>query len=92
MKEKPILLKIAPDLHEQQLDIISIVKSSKIEGVIATNTTIDRKGLKSFDLAEEKGGLSGNLNASKYRSIGFLSKTRRFPYYWCWRNYSIQDA
>jgi len=45
---KPILLKIAPDLtNEQLLDIIDIVTVTKIDGVIATNTTISREGLKS---------------------------------------------
>lgn len=43
---KPILLKIAPDLTDSQLDdIIDIVKSTKIDGVVATNTTISREGL-----------------------------------------------
>ena len=58
---KPILLKIAPDLSDNQLlDIIEIVAETKIDGVIATNTTIERKHLKSILIAtEEKGGLSG---------------------------------
>ncbi|HER40811.1 MAG TPA: quinone-dependent dihydroorotate dehydrogenase, partial [Salinimicrobium catena] len=44
--QKPILLKIAPDLtNAQLLDIIEIVKETGIAGVIATNTTIERKGL-----------------------------------------------
>lgn len=44
--QKPILLKIAPDLTDSQLDdIIDIVKSTKIDGVVATNTTISREGL-----------------------------------------------
>jgi dihydroorotate dehydrogenase len=43
-KQKPILLKIAPDLTESQLDdIIEIVQETKIAGVIATNTTISRR-------------------------------------------------
>ena len=43
---KPILLKIAPDLTDEQLlDIIEIVKETNIAGVIATNTTINRDGL-----------------------------------------------
>ncbi|MGD9489127.1 MAG: quinone-dependent dihydroorotate dehydrogenase [Calditrichaceae bacterium] len=60
---KPILLKIAPDLTDRQLDdIIEIVKTTGIEGVIATNTTIKRNGLKTD--AEKivrigDGGLSG---------------------------------
>jgi dihydroorotate dehydrogenase len=41
---KPILLKIAPDLSNEQLDdIIEIVQETKIAGVIATNTTINRQ-------------------------------------------------
>jgi dihydroorotate dehydrogenase len=59
---KPILLKIAPDLSNEQLDdIIDIVKRTGIDGVIATNTTIDRSTLKSQKQAVEAGagGLSG---------------------------------
>lgn len=56
---KPILLKIAPDLTDDQLlDIIDIVNTTKIAGVIATNTTISRDGLQS-DNKTETGGLSG---------------------------------
>ncbi|WKK65076.1 quinone-dependent dihydroorotate dehydrogenase [Lutimonas zeaxanthinifaciens] len=56
---KPILLKIAPDLTDDQLkDIIDIVSSTKIAGVIATNTTISREGLES-EHKDETGGLSG---------------------------------
>jgi len=58
-KQKPILLKIAPDLTDEQLlDIIDIVNETKIAGVIATNTTISREGLQSENKAE-MGGLSG---------------------------------
>lgn len=60
---KPILLKIAPDLTDSQLDdIIEIVDTTKIEGVIATNTTIDRSGLKTDKSTVQNigdGGLSG---------------------------------
>ncbi|PRP67086.1 quinone-dependent dihydroorotate dehydrogenase [Nonlabens agnitus] len=58
---KPILLKIAPDLtNDQLMDIIGIVEDTNIDGVIATNTTIERKDLKSdFNLQKEAGGLSG---------------------------------
>jgi dihydroorotate dehydrogenase len=73
-KPKPILLKIAPDLTEEQLmDIIDIVISSKIAGVIATNTTISREGLSSTH-KEEAGGLSGKpLTKSSTEVIRFLS-------------------
>ena len=63
VKRKPILLKIAPDLTDDQLnDIIDIVKESKIDGVIATNTTIVRAPLKTSATEIEAigaGGLSG---------------------------------
>jgi dihydroorotate dehydrogenase len=62
-KDKPIFLKIAPDLSHQQLDeIIEIVINTHISGVIATNTTISREGLKESkeDIDEfGQGGLSG---------------------------------
>ncbi len=58
---KPILLKIAPDLSDSQLDdIIEIVANTKIDGVIATNTTLSRIGLVgSSELTNQAGGLSG---------------------------------
>ena len=60
---KPLLLKIAPDLTTEQLDdIVSIVKEINLDGLIATNTTIDRSGLNtSVEKIEEigAGGLSG---------------------------------
>jgi dihydroorotate dehydrogenase len=60
-RQKPILLKIAPDLTDTQLlDIIGIVQDTAIDGVIATNTTLSREGLKSDSaLVEQAGGLSG---------------------------------
>ena len=60
-KQKPILLKIAPDLTDEQLDdVIEIVLSTKIAGLIATNTTLSREGLLSEDtLKAQQGGLSG---------------------------------
>lgn len=60
---KPILLKIAPDLTDGQLDdIISIVHETAIQGIVATNTTIDRSSLNTPPSEVEKigaGGLSG---------------------------------
>ena len=79
---KPILLKIAPDLTDEQLlDIIDIVKTTQIAGVIATNTTISREGLKSENRAEA-GGLSGKpLKDRSTEVIRFLSvkSNRAFP-------------
>jgi dihydroorotate dehydrogenase len=62
-KPKPILLKIAPDLTDGQLDdILEIVDATQITGVIATNTTIDRTGLNTSEKEVDAigaGGLSG---------------------------------
>jgi dihydroorotate dehydrogenase len=76
ISNKPLFLKIAPDLTETQLDeIVDIVIASRFTGIIATNTTIERSGLKE---SKEKvkamgaGGLSGepillkSVNVVKY--------------------------
>ena len=58
-KQKPILLKIAPDLNNSQLDeIIELVKITSIDGVIASNTSVTRDNLLSEN-KKEMGGLSG---------------------------------
>lgn len=79
---KPILLKIAPDLTDSQLlDIIDIVNTTKIAGVIATNTTISREGLVSSDKGET-GGLSGKpVKDRSTEVIRFLSdkSNKSFP-------------
>ena len=81
-KQKPILLKIAPDLTDDQLlDIIGIVNDTKIAGVIATNTTISREGLTSENKVEV-GGLSGKpLTKRATEVIRFLSEksNQSFP-------------
>jgi dihydroorotate dehydrogenase len=74
---RPILLKIAPDLTNSQLDdIIEIVMETKIAGVIATNTTISRDDLLSSEnLKKESGGLSGKpLTARSTEVIRYLSE------------------
>lgn len=61
--QKPILLKIAPDLTNEQLDdIVEIVQETQIDGLISSNTTIDRSALKTDPKKVEEigaGGLSG---------------------------------
>lgn len=61
--QKPVLLKIAPDLNNDQLDdIVDLVDETKIDGIIATNTTIARNGLATEAKILENigaGGLSG---------------------------------
>lgn len=92
---KPILLKIAPDLsNEQLLDIIDIVEDTKIDGVIATNTTISREDLESENKTET-GGLSGKpLTKRSTEVISFLrqnSKTK-FPIIGVGGIHSADDA
>lgn len=94
-KTKPILLKIAPDLTDEQLlDIIDIVNDTKIAGVIATNTTIAREGLKS-DNQKETGGLSGKpLSKRSTEVIRFLAEksNKSFPIIGVGGIHSAKDA
>lgn len=74
---RPILLKIAPDLTNEQLDdILAIVFQTKIAGIIATNTTLSRAGLTSAsDLVGQAGGLSGRpLTSRSTAVITYLSE------------------
>jgi dihydroorotate dehydrogenase len=83
---KPVLLKIAPDLNNEQLnDVVSILKETKTDGVIATNTTNSREGL---DTSTETistiglGGLSGKpLTQRSTEVISFLRQAlgKDFP-------------
>jgi dihydroorotate dehydrogenase len=72
-KQKPILLKIAPDLSFEQLDdIVEIVQNTKIAGVIATNTTISRENLKTDKSIVESigaGGVSGKPLKDKSTAV-----------------------
>lgn len=92
---KPILLKIAPDLTDEQLlDIIEIVQETHIAGVIATNTTISREGLVS-DNKKETGGLSGKpLKNRSTEVIRFLSEksNHAFPIIGVGKIFSETDA
>ncbi|WP_310379795.1 quinone-dependent dihydroorotate dehydrogenase [Flavobacterium sp.] len=92
---KPILLKIAPDLtNEQLLDIIDIIKETKIAGVIATNTSIAREGLQSENKTET-GGLSGKPLAKRSTEvIRFLSEksNKAFPIIGVGGIHSPEDA
>ncbi|MEQ1584709.1 MAG: quinone-dependent dihydroorotate dehydrogenase [Cyclobacteriaceae bacterium] len=76
-KPKPVLLKIAPDLNEAQLnDVVEILLETKTDGVIATNTTISRKALttdKEQVSSIGNGGLSGKpLTKRSTEVISFL--------------------
>ena len=94
---RPILLKIAPDLTNEQLDdIIEIVKETGIAGVIATNTTISRDGLYAPEnLKGEMGGLSGKpLTKRSTEVIRYLSEKsgKAFPIIGVGGIHSAQDA
>jgi dihydroorotate dehydrogenase len=98
-KPKPILLKIAPDLTDSQLDdIIDIVKTTKIAGVIATNTTISREGLNYTKEEIGKigmGGLSGKpLTKRSTEVIRYLKQKsgNAFPVIGVGGIHSAEDA
>lgn len=70
---KPLLLKIAPDLSQEQIDdVIDLALEIKLDGLVATNTTIDRSGLQTPDAelsAIGAGGLSGKPITQKSTAI-----------------------
>jgi dihydroorotate dehydrogenase len=73
-KRVPLAVKIAPDLTEEQIDIIAeVLPRHGIDGVIATNTTLSREAVQGQKYAEEAGGLSGApLHARSLEVIGRL--------------------
>ncbi len=61
LAHKPILIKIAPDLTEEEVkELAATFNELKVEGVIATNTTVSREAVEGLPYAEEVGGLSGS--------------------------------
>ncbi|UKM64759.1 quinone-dependent dihydroorotate dehydrogenase [Flavobacteriaceae bacterium GSB9] len=98
-KQKPILLKIAPDLNDTQLDeIVDLVMSTKLDGVIASNTSTDRSGLKvPKERLEEigNGGLSGQpIKEKSTRVIKYLAgkSNKAFPIIGVGGIHSAEDA
>jgi len=94
---RPILLKIAPDLSNEQLDdILEIVQQTGIAGIVATNTTISRENLVSDDnLKKETGGLSGKpLTKRSTEVIAYLAKKSKgaFPIIGVGGIHSAEDA
>lgn len=69
-KYVPILVKIAPDLTDQEIvDMSNSLINAKIDGVIATNTTLDRTEVLGQQYAEEMGGLSGAVLTAKSQVV-----------------------
>tara|TARA_B110000238_G_C16105637_1_gene430283 strand:- start:1345 stop:1857 length:513 start_codon:yes stop_codon:yes gene_type:complete len=98
-QQRPILLKIAPDLNTVQLDeIIELVAVTKIDGVIASNTSTNREGLKATKERLDvigNGGLSGKPVADRStKVIKYLSDNSKksFPIIGIGGIHSSQDA
>ncbi|WP_282043217.1 quinone-dependent dihydroorotate dehydrogenase [Winogradskyella flava] len=98
-KQKPILLKIAPDLNDGQLDeIVDLVKETNLDGVIASNTSTDREGLKTSQKRLEdigNGGLSGQpIKSKSTRVIKYLAdkSNKAFPIIGVGGIHSAEDA
>lgn len=97
--QKPIVLKIAPDLNNEQLDeIIEVVAETKIDGVIASNTSVSRENLKVSKAeldAIGNGGVSGKPVTDKSTAvIKYLSEhsNKAFPIIGVGGIHSAQDA
>ncbi len=95
IKAKPILIKISPDLSKENLlEIVDLAISLKIDGIIATNTTINRDNLTSKNI-NESGGLSGKPIANKSNEvIRFISdkSNRKIPIIGVGGIHSAKDA
>ncbi|MBB1350081.1 MULTISPECIES: quinone-dependent dihydroorotate dehydrogenase [unclassified Pseudoalteromonas] len=75
-KQVPMLVKIAPDLDQIQIEQVSeSLLNNKIDGVIATNTTLERAAVMGQQYAEEAGGLSGH--PVRMRSTEIVSELKR---------------
>ena len=69
-KYVPLVIKISPDLTRDELEqMCEIFISEKIDGIVATNTTIHRDGIESSPLATETGGLSGKPLAMRSTEV-----------------------
>jgi dihydroorotate dehydrogenase len=97
--QKPILLKIAPDLNNNQLDeIVQLVADTNLDGVIASNTSTDRSGLKASKAQLEaigNGGLSGQpIKDKSTKVIKYLAdkSNKAFPIIGVGGIHSAEDA
>jgi dihydroorotate dehydrogenase len=67
---RPLALKVAPDLDDNQVAVIAdLLREYRIDGLIATNTTLDRSAVAGHPLAAEAGGLSGEALKERSRDI-----------------------
>ena len=95
-KYVPLVVKIAPDLSDGELkNIAEVLLAEKIDGVIATNTTLSRKGVSGSPFAKEAGGLSGKpLTECSTEIIGKLALLlqNQIPIIGCGGVFSAQDV
>ena len=79
LAQKPLLLKIAPDLTWKEVDdILVTAETNGISGVIATNTTVDHSNIPA--LVRTQGGLSGTpLRQRSYEILKYIKTRSRFP-------------
>lgn len=76
-KRVPLLVKIAPDLSENDIDAASrVLGDLQVDGVVATNTTISREGVEDSRYADEAGGLSGAPLMSRATTVLRMLRTR----------------
>lgn len=97
--QKPILLKIAPDLNHHQLDeIIELIADTKIDGIVVSNTSVNREGLKTSPETLKKmgnGGLSGKpIRERSTQMIQYLAErsNHAFPIIGVGGIHSAEDA
>lgn len=95
-KYVPLVVKISPDLTQQELrDTAEIIVTEKMDGVIATNTTLKRDGVEDSPFAKETGGLSGKpltvLNTTVIKELREVLQDK-IPIIGCGGIFSAQDA
>lgn len=91
MTEKPILLKISPDINNKELEDIVKASEDLVDGYVATNTTVDRDKIKGYNSCS--GGLSGApLREKSTAVIHMLNKLTNLPIIGSGGIMSVEDA
>jgi dihydroorotate dehydrogenase len=92
----PILVKVAPDLADPDLQAIAhLALELRLSGIIATNTTISRENLQNQSFAQSPGGISGKpLNARSTQAISLIWQTTqgKLPIIGVGGIFSVEDA
>ena len=78
-KYVPLVIKISPDMtHHEVLVLCNLIKLYSIDGIIATNTTVDKKVLSNDDFLDNKGGVSGNPLLEKANTLNIPIYDRQY--------------